>query len=88
MVHEQKFKDLLSSKCQASVEIIVFDLESEAAWVLFPPGVTFLPLNFFSRSKASDVSIANIVNLRKSRLVILPLLPTLYSHIFADDFII
>ena len=29
MVHEQKFKDLLSSTCQVSVESIVLDLESE-----------------------------------------------------------
>ena len=29
MVHEQKFKDLLSSECQVSVERIVLDLESE-----------------------------------------------------------
>ena len=29
MVHEQKFKDLLSSTCQISVERIVLDLESE-----------------------------------------------------------
>ena len=29
MVHEQKFKDLLSRKCQVSVERIVLDLESE-----------------------------------------------------------
>ena len=29
MVHEQKFKDLLSSICQVSVERIVLDLESE-----------------------------------------------------------
>ena len=29
MVHEQKFKDLPSSKCQVSVERIVLDLESE-----------------------------------------------------------
>ena len=28
-MHEQKFKDLLSSKYQVSVERIVFDLESE-----------------------------------------------------------
>ena len=47
VVHEQKFKDLLSSKCQVSVERIVLDLESEAAWVLFPPGVTFCNWNFF-----------------------------------------
>ena len=30
MVHEQKFKDLLSSKCPVGVERIVLDLESEA----------------------------------------------------------
>ena len=29
MVHQQKFKDLLSSKCQVNVEKIVLDLESE-----------------------------------------------------------
>ena len=40
MVHEQKFKDLLSSKCQVSVERIVLDLESEGT-LLFPLGVTF-----------------------------------------------
>ena len=34
VVHEQKFKDLLRSTCQVSVESIVLDLESEAAWVL------------------------------------------------------
>ena len=67
VVHEQKFKDLLSSTCQVSVERIVLDLESEAAWVLLPPGVTFFATGFFSRSKASDVNIANIVNLRKTR---------------------
>ena len=41
VVHEQMFKDLLSSTYQVSVEMIVLDLESEAAWVLFPLGVTF-----------------------------------------------
>ena len=40
VVHEQKFKDLLSSTCQVSVERIVLDLEWEAR-VLFPLGVTF-----------------------------------------------
>ena len=36
VVHEQKFKYLLSSKCQVSVERIVLDLESEAmAWGVF-----------------------------------------------------
>ena len=32
MVHEQKLKDLQSSTCQISVERIVLDLKSEAAW--------------------------------------------------------
>ena len=67
VVHEQKFKDLLSSTCQVSVERIVLDLESEAAWVLFPLGVTFCHW-IFSRSKASDANISNFVNLRKTRL--------------------
>ena len=48
VVHEQKFKDLLSSTCQVSVERIVLDLESEAAWVLFPLGVTFCHWIFFT----------------------------------------
>ena len=47
VVHEQKFKDLLSSTCQDGVERIVLDLESEAAWVLFLPGVTFCHWIFF-----------------------------------------
>ena len=51
MVHEQKFKDLLSSTCQVSVERIVLELESEAAWLLFPPGVTFCQLDFFHAVK-------------------------------------
>ena len=29
VVHEQKFKDLLDSTCQVSVEMVVLDLESE-----------------------------------------------------------
>ena len=70
MVHEQKFTDHLSSTCQVSVERIVLDLESEAAWVLFPPGVTSCYWIFLC-SKASDANIANIanfVNLRKTRM--------------------
>ena len=40
VVHEQKFKDLLSSTCQVSVERRVLDLESKAMrtfcyWILF-----------------------------------------------------
>ena len=32
VVHEQKFKDLLSSTCQVSVERSMLDLESEIQW--------------------------------------------------------
>ena len=50
MVHEQKFKDLLSSKCQVSVERVVLDLESEAMRGLgsIPTGVTFF-LSFITQ---------------------------------------
>ena len=49
MVHEQKFKDLLSSTCQVSVERIVLDLESEAMRDLgsIPTGCKILSLDFF-----------------------------------------
>ena len=49
MVHEQKFKDLLSSTCQVSVESIVLDLESEALRGLgsIPTGGNILSLEFF-----------------------------------------
>ena len=43
MVHEQKFKDLLSSKCQVRVERIVLDLESEG------PGSIPTRVAFFSK---------------------------------------
>ena len=33
VVHEQKFKDLLSSNCQVSVERSMLDLESEVQWL-------------------------------------------------------
>ena len=44
---------------------IVFDLESEAAWVLFPLGVPFCHW-IFSRSKASDVNIAKFCQFTKN----------------------
>ena len=69
VVHEQKFKDHLNSTCQVSVERIVLDLESEAAWVLLPQGVTFCHC-IFSHSKASDVNFVNFVNLGKTRFLI------------------
>ena len=47
--HEQKFKDLLSSTCQVSVERIVLDLESEVVRDpgSIPTGGNILSLNFF-----------------------------------------
>ena len=76
-MHEQKFKDLLSSTCQVSVERIVFDLESE---VMRGPGSistggNIFVTGFFSRSKASEANIAiianNFVYLPKTRMWIL-----------------
>ena len=65
VVHEQMFKDLLSSTCQVSVERIVLDLESEVVRgrVLFPLGVTFCYWIFF--------------HIVKPQMSILPLLPIL-----------
>ena len=65
MVDEQKFKDLLSSTCQVSVERIVLDLKSE---VMRGPGSirtggNILSLDFlFSNSEASDANIGIIAN--------------------------
>ena len=61
-VHEQKFKDVLSSTCQVSVERIVLDLESEAMRGLgsIPTGGNILSLEFFSFSHSKDKN-ANIV---------------------------
>ena len=49
VVHEQKFKDLLSSTFQVSVERIVLDLESEAMRDLgsIPTVGNILSLEFF-----------------------------------------
>ena len=48
-MHKQKFKDLLSSTCQVSVERTVFDLESEAMRGLgsIPTWGNILSLDFF-----------------------------------------
>ena len=64
MVHEQKFKDLLSSTCQVSVERIVLDLELEVMRCLgsIPAGGNILSLDFISCSKASDANIGIIAN--------------------------
>ena len=49
VVHEQKFKDLLSSTWQVSVEMIVLDLESEVMRGprSIPTGGNILSLDFF-----------------------------------------
>ena len=60
-MHEQKFKDPLSSTCQLSSERRVLDLESEVHSI--PTGSNILPLDFlFSHSKASDANIGIIAN--------------------------
>ena len=62
VVYEQKFKDLLSSTRQVSVERIMLDLESEVMRGLGSTGGNILSLDFFSRSKASDANIGIIAN--------------------------
>ena len=54
-MHEQKFKDLLSSTCQVSEEIIVLDLESEVMRGpgSIPTGSNILSLDFFHIVKSS-----------------------------------
>ena len=76
VVHEQKFKDLLSSTCQVSVERIVLDMESEVMTGLgsISTGVIFFTEFFVSCCKASDANIgiiANFVQLRKNSTVII-----------------
>ena len=64
MVHELKFKDLLSSTCQVSVKRIVLDLESEVMRGpgSIPTGGNILSLDFF--------------HIVKPKMPILALLPT------------
>ena len=65
VVHEQKFKELLSSTCQVSPERRVLDLEPE---VMIGPGSIltggniFYWIILFSHSKASDDNIGIIAN--------------------------
>ena len=63
VMHEQKFKDLLSSTWQVSVERRVLDFESEVmrGRVLFPLGITFCHW-IFSPSKSSDANVGIIAN--------------------------
>ena len=68
-MHEQKFKDLLSSKCPVNVERRVLVLESE---VHQGPGLNGGWIILFSHSKASDVNvgiIANFVYYGKIRMI-------------------
>ena len=64
MVHEQKFKDLLSSICQVNPKRILLDLESEVMRGLgsIPIGgnILLLDLFLFSRCKTSDANIGLI----------------------------
>ena len=62
VVHEQKFKDLLSSTCQVSVERSMLDLGSEVQWFNTHWGNILLLEFLFSRSKASDANIGIIAN--------------------------
>ena len=60
----RKFKALLSSTCQVSVERIVLDLESEVMRGpgSIPTGGNILLMDFISRSKASDANIGIFAN--------------------------
>ena len=58
MLHEQKFKDLLSSTYQVNEERIVLDMESKLHGHNIQSHVT----GFFSPSKASGVNIDIIAN--------------------------
>ena len=69
VVHEQKFKDLLSSTCQVSPERIVLDLESE---VIRGPGPIPTAGNIFHW-----IFLFHVV---KSLIPILALLPTLFNY--------
>ena len=62
VVHEQKFKGLLSSSCQVSVERSMLDLESEVQWFNTHWGNILLLEIFFLHSKASDTNIGIIAN--------------------------
>ena len=77
MVHEQKFKDILSSTCQVSVERRVKDLESQATRGLgsVPTGANILSLEFFLFSCSKDKN-ANRVFSKCTRMAIMPILPS------------
>ena len=62
VVHEQKFKDLLSSTCQVSAERIVLDLGSEAMssldYICTRGNILSLEFFLFSRSKDENANIS------------------------------
>ena len=62
VVHEEKFKDLLSSTYQVSPERIVFDLELEVQVFNTHWGNILLLEFLFSCCKASDTNIGIITN--------------------------
>ena len=61
-MHEQKFKDLPSSKCPVRVERSMLDLESWASGSILTGGNILLLDFLFSRIKASDANIGIIAN--------------------------
>ena len=69
MVHEQKFKDLLSSTCQVSPERIVLDFESEVMRGpgSIPTGITIFTGFFYFYAV-------------EPLMPILALLPTLFNY--------
>ena len=71
VVHEHKFKDLLSSTCQVSAERIVLDLESE---VLrgpgsIPTGANILSLDFSHVAKPPMPILSNLSKTRVEKLL-------------------
>ena len=71
VVHEQKFKDILSSTCQANSENRVLNLESKVLGLILTMGNIFHWIFLFSHSIASDANIgviSNVVCLWKTQL--------------------
>ena len=62
VVHEQKFKDLLSNTCQVRVERSILDLGSEVQWFNTHWGNICYWNFLFSHSQASDANIGIIAN--------------------------
>ena len=73
VVHEQKFKDLLSSICQVSVERRVLDLESKAIRGLgsIATGGNIFSLEFFLFSRSKDENANSLVFLETPEVSII-----------------